>query len=366
MKRMRQSKALPAALFAATMVVAIAACDRRPIEVYTRDVAAIEVEVDWMKYFGMTPSGMTLIVYDAGGDALRNVVTNDVNSQTLYLPVGMYYLTIFNHSADEFASIRFDSLQSQYRATVRANVLHDHALAEWEQPDGGHYLYDPEDIAVATDTIAITQSMIADEDYRFADYRDRNSLFPDTVVTVFPEEPFPMTVMLYVKAKVRRRQSVSSVAAYIDGMADGFRLNRIDRTPDGGTLYLPQWNLYKYGDDADSLGIITTRIATFGLPRGKELSTERDSTDNQITFHLTLTDGQVVDATFNVGHEIKYIYPSGEEATVRKREDLYDLQLELDLSEVIVAPPVTPTQGGAGFDAWVDEWDWGGTIEFDM
>lgn len=359
-------RALRAAARVLAVLCVLTACERRPLEVYTEDVAAINVEIDWMKNFGMVPSGMTLMVYDDQGDIIRNIISNNVTRQTLYLPLGTYYMTIFNHSYEEFGSMHFNDLNLHHSAAARANPLRSHALTYWEQPTGGTYMQDPEDIAVATDTIVVTDEMLAGQQYRFADYRDRASLFPDTTVTVFPEDPYPMTVTLYVKAKIKRRQSVKAITANVSGMADGFYLNRIDRTAEDGTLYLDDWKMQKYGEDHDSLGLITTQIATFGMPHGKELSTERDSTDNVLTFHLDLTDGDVQDVSFNVGRDVRYIYPSGREAQVRRREDLYDLKIEIDLSEVIIAPPKPPVTTGAGFDAWVDPWEDGGTIEFGM
>lgn len=344
----------------------LTACERRPLEVYTQDMAAVAVEVDWMKYFGQRPSGMTLLVYDEDDALVRSTITNDVDRQQLFLPLGTYRLTVFNHSYDEYASMRFADMSSHTLAATHATTLTTHQLDYWEQPTDGRYIQDPEDIGVATDTITITPEMIGTGAIRFADYHDRHKLQPDTAAFTFNEAPVPMTVTLFIKAKVKRRQSVNGVAAYITGMADGFYINRVNRTATDGTLYLPDWTLQKVGDDADSLGIITTEIKTFGLPFGRELSAQRDSTDNILTFHLMLTDNTVQDCSFRVGRDIRYIYPTGREAQIRRREDLYDLRIELDLTEVIVAPPKPPVQSGTGFEAWVDPWEEGGTIEFGM
>ena len=341
------------------------ACERRPLEVYTEDMAAVRVEVDWMDHFGMRPSGMTLMLYNDQDTIIRNIITNNVDQQMLYLPIGTYKMTIFNYSYEEFSSMSFEQLSSHYYAAARSNALRSHALSYWEHPVNG-YIIDPEDIGVAVDTITITEQMLRGDQYRFADYRDRKSLFPDSTEVVFHEVPDPMTVTLYIKAKIKRRQSVKSILASISGMADGFYLSQIDRTSDDGTLYLPEWQMLKYGEERDSLGLITAQIATFGLPHGKELLAERDSTDNILTFHLQLTDGDVQDCSFNVGKDIRYITPTGREAMIRRREDLHDLKLEIDLTDVIVAPPKPPVNVGAGFDAWVDPWEDGGTIEFGM
>jgi len=67
--------------------------------------------------------------------------------------------------------------------------------------------------------------------------------------------------------------------------------------------------------------------------------------------------------SYNVGKNITYITPTGEEARIRYREDLHNLRLEIDLSDVIILPPVPGGDTGAGFDAKVDEWEDGGTID---
>ena len=100
------------------------------------------------------------------------------------------------------------------------------------------------------------------------------------------------------------------------------------------------------------------------MPYGKELISERLAADNILTFHITLVNGDVVEYAYNVGKNISYITPTGEEARIRYREDLHDLRLEIDLPEDIILPSVPDdTRSGAGFDAQVDEWEDGGTID---
>ena len=121
----------------------------------------------------------------------------------------------------------------------------------------------------------------------------------------------------------------------------------------------------KLGEDADSMGLITVRVPTFGLPFGKELLEQREDGDNILTFHVTLVNDSIHHESFRVGKQIRYITPEGKEAQVRYREDLRNLLLEIDLSETIVVP-IAEKPVGAGFDAKVDDWEDGGSIDIGL
>jgi hypothetical protein len=118
------------------------------------------------------------------------------------------------------------------------------------------------------------------------------------------------------------------------------------------------------GDPADSMGLITVHIPSFGLPYGKELLSQRDSADNILNFNITLINDSVQQCSFKVAKDMRYIDPKGREAQIRYRTDLQNIRLEIDLSDIIVMPPIPIPQGGAGFNAKVDEWEDGGTFEF--
>ena len=67
--------------------------------------------------------------------------------------------------------------------------------------------------------------------------------------------------------------------------------------------------------------------------------------------------------SFDVGKLIRYITPEGKEAEIRYRQDLRNLRLELDLGETV---PVPIAYYSAGFDAKVDDWEDGGTIDIGL
>jgi hypothetical protein len=57
-----------------------------------------------------------------------------------------------------------------------------------------------------------------------------------------------------------------------------------------------------------------------------------------------------------------YITPEGQEAEIRYRQDLQNLSLVIDLPDVINLPDINP-EISEGFDANVDDWEDGGTID---
>lgn len=346
------------------------ACERRPLEVIVDEQVRVKIIVKWqvnfVSLYGTKPNGMTVMIYPSDGSA-PIVRTTNADNITVKLNPDEYRMVIFNELMEEYAPyVRFYDADSYDRMTCRASRF---STRSWDA--GVDYAFTPEDprIAVALDTFLITRDMVLQDTTVFIpyeEYRDNGMVNYRESEHVYeiPEVPWPMTVDFNVKIKIKHRQSLRSIEGNISGLADGFSMSRIIRTTETAThRFDPEkWERYKTGDDKDSTGVISTRIASFGLPYGKELVAERDSADNLLTLNLTLTDGSVVHRTYKVGKYIRYITPEGDEARIRKRQDLQNLMLELDLPDLIVLPPISGNTG-AGFDAKVDEWEDGGTID---
>jgi hypothetical protein len=232
-------------------------------------------------------------------------------------------------------------------------------------------MFSPDDprICVALDTLLITTEMLTRDTSIVIPYKEFINSGSDMaregkLVYNIEEIAWPMTVDLYIKAYVKHRQSIKSIDGSISGLADGFRMSHINRTTETGALrfYPEMIEAVKVGEESDSLGLVTVKVPCFGLPYGKELLSERDSTDNVLNLQLTLTNDSVLSKRFNVGKFIRYITPEGQEARIRYRQDLQNLRLEIILPDVIDLPPLSPS-AGAGFDARVDEWEDGGTFD---
>jgi len=367
------------------ILIAIAACERRPLEVIVGEKVRVRLVIDWRFYFttnfdeqisvgdneyidsaaynyyGGVPNGMTVMLWGQNtGDRIYQAVNG--HTVSLNLRPDVYKLIIFSNTESEYLYMglqdreSFDDVAMRlYRYTSRS--------------DNGDYIWYPDPIGVAIDTFEITKEMVVQDTTVFMPYETYigGNYERETVSEKYfeiPERATPMTVTLYIKAKVKHRQSMKSIEASISGMADGFYLSRINRTRETGTIELDPngWEFLTYGEEQDSMGIIVNKTATFGLPYGKELLAERDSADNVLSFRITLANDSVQQCSFRVGKNITYLTPEGREAQVRYRQDLHDLRLEIDLSDVIVMPPM-PSRAGAGFDAVVVDWEDGGTIE---
>lgn len=357
------------------IVALLSACERRPLEVIVDESVRVRIVVKWkvnfVELYGTTPNGMTVIIWGSDGSA-PIIRTTNADNITVKLKPDTYQLVIFNELADDYTPyMRFYDADSYDRIAMRATTFTVGSTRAW---DDGTYMYTPEDprIAVALDTFDITPEMVMTDTTIFIpyeEYRDNGyvNYRESEVVYEIPEVPWPMTVDLYVELKLKHYQSLKTVEGNISGLADGFHLSHIIRTAQPGAIRFnpEEWTRtrYYYADgEVDSLGVITTRVASFGLPYGKELLSERDSTDNVLSLNLTLTNDSVVRRQFNVGKYIRYITPEGEEARIRYRQDLENLRLEIVLPDIIDLPWVQPS-AGTGFDAKVDEWEEGGTFD---
>ena len=366
------------ALLSQLLLTLFSSCERRPLEVIVDEKVKVRIIVKWkinfVELYGGTPNGMTVMIWNANGGA-PIIRTTNADNITVALEPATYHMAIFNELMDDYAPyLRFYDTGSYDLMTCRATTFTvDGVTRGWD--DGTTYMYTPEDprIAVALDTFEITRQMVLQdtsifipyEEYRdngYVNYRESEHVFE------IPETPWPMTVDLYVELKLKNYHSLATINGSISGMADGFYMSHINRTAESGTIrFSPdQWTRYRYqyeeGNTSDSLGIISTRVASFGLPYGKELLANRLPTDNVLKLNFLLTNDSVISAEYNVGDIIRYITPEGREAQIRYRQDLQNLKLEMVLPDIIPLPWVFP-KGGAGFDATVDDWEDGGTID---
>ncbi len=339
-------------------------CDRRPLEVYYPETARIRIDVDWMKEFGQMPTGMSLYFYPIEGGSPRTFLTNDVKSTYVDLTPGTYKVVIFNQSVDEFGSMGFRDPSDYTNFRAIARPLTTYQAEDWDA--GTTYVRDPEAIGVALDTITITEEML-EEQLVFTDYRNRDkSHAVETTDYIYYETPEPMTTKLTVNVHVRGLEYVNALKGNITGLADGFYLSQVWRHEDPGTLYLETWRVRdKTRAEADTItdGYLTTNIATFGLRHGKELLSNRVEKDNELKLCFTLIDGSKKTYTFDVGRMIHY--QNGEDidgTAIYKRHAV--IELDLTIVDLIEIPWVKGRgDGGSGFDAEVEPWEDGGTID---
>lgn len=345
-------------------LVLLCSCERRPLEVMLSDEVVVTLIVDWKKNYAeiyrQNPNGMTVIVWGSDGSPAKVASVNS-DRLTLNLPPDTYKLIVHNETAQEFPYQSFADYYDYHKIAMRSNHF---TTKSWDE--GVDYMQYPDPIGVTASEFVITDNMISGDSITFVYYDDWVENGPGhyerpTRHYDISEVAWPMTVNLYIKAKVKRPQSIGAIEGSISGMAEGFYLSRVNRTSESGTLRLindnsHSWSVETYGERQDSTGYIKFGIPSFGLPYGKELLEQRAEADNVLTLNITLTDGSVIQKSYNVGKQIRYITPEGREAEIRYRKDLHNLKLELDLSDEIVLPP-SDKQDASGFDAEVDRWD---------
>lgn len=344
----------------------LASCKREPLELYYSGKATITVEMDWLSKFGHRPSGMTVIVSKIDSDDIIQSfpdVTNDVDIYEMELEPGTYKMLVFNLSFTEFGSMRFAQTKNFSEIFSFLNQL-DRTTDFWDV--NANYKREPEAIGCAVDTFTVLPSM-ADGQPRFIYYKDKMPTFTEKLT--LHEVIEPMTTELYVCVKVFGIKYMGSVIGNITGMADGFLLSQAWRRSATCDHLLEKWRISRV-DTTANVGFLTTSIRTFGLPRGRELISQRSASSNMLSLCFTLIDNTKHVFRYPVGKHIKYritdqngkvIDLDGElSGNFAKANVTLELNLQLEApffkdDEVPNLPYAQPTGTGA-FDAEVADW----------
>lgn len=330
-------------------------CDRYEVERYYTGKADVSVDIDWMSRFGERPSGMTIMLAKDGDAITFTDITNDVDHYDLHLEPGEYKMLIFNRTFGEFGSMRFYRTKSFNDVFAYAQQL-QRTTEDWDV--NASYIREPEAIGCAVDTFTVLPEM-TDGEFRFVYWKDKidgnyESLRLREVVE-------PMVTELYIRVKVIGFKYMSSVVGNIFGMANGFLLSQAWRRSEASYHFLDSWTAKAAPGESTaekSVGYITTKISTFGLPHGRELPSQRQPDYNMLSLCFTL-----IDDTKHV-----FRYQVGDRITYREREvtkfDKHDVTLELDLE--LIAPfysddevpnlPYAQPSGTGAFDAEVQPW----------
>ena len=346
------------------LLLLLTSCDREPLELYYTGKAEVVVDVDWESRFGERPTGMTIVLAKESDSIIFTDITNDVDRYTMMLEPGTYKMLIFNEYYNGFGSMAFGERKSFSDIFAYAQNL-QRTTDFW---DVNHtYMKEPEAIGCVVDTFTVLPEM-ADGEPRFVYYKDK---VPTEFEGLWLHETVePMTTEMYIRVRVLGIKYMSSVIGSISGMADGFLLTQAWRRPQSGEHLLEGWNIanitYVNNDTLKSVGYINTTIRTFGLPHGRELDVQRDSTSNMLSLCFTLIDGTQHVFRYPVGKMIKY--RNIDVDTSLGQQGGYfaktDVTLELDLivdapfyeeEEVPNLPYAQPTGTGA-FDAEVEPW----------
>lgn len=362
-------------LFTALIVLlALTSCKREPLELYYTGKAQVDIDVDWTTRFTDNPkdiTGMTVIIAKLESDSIiYSDVTNDIfRYEELELAPGNYKLLIFNEYINGFGSMYFGERRNFNKFFAYAHQQ-PRTTDFWDV--NVSYMKEPEAIGCAVDTFTVLPEM-ADGEPRFVYYKD---YIPTEFEGVHLKEIIdPMTTEMFIRVRVLGIKYMQSVIGSISGMANGFLLTQAWRRSEPGVHLLENWKIsdvtYENGDTLKSVGYVTTTIRTFGLPHGRELDSQRDSTSNLLSLCFTLIDGTQHVFRYPVGKMIKYRTTEAQSrrAGEKNNDDMSyfaktDVTLELDL--IVDAPfyedeevpnlPYAQPKGTGAFDAEVEEW----------
>lgn len=355
--------------------LSLTSCHREPLELYKTESAHMRVNLDWMTHFEEHPDGMTIMLAKDDDQVTFTDITNNVNHYDLYLEPGNYKMLIFNRSYGEFGSMRFEQTRSFDNIYAFLEAL-EHKASFWDV--NSDYRREPENIGCVVDSFMVLPEMVGGETHFYPYYeKEEQEKIIDRIDTTLNEMVEPMTTEMLIRVRVIGIKYMSSVTGNISGMADGFLLTQAWRR--SGTCYhlLDNWSrsatTYIDGDTLKSVGYISTTIRTFGLPHGRELNEQRDSTSNILSLCFTLVDGTQHVFRYPVGKMIRY--RSAELQSRAEQEENSDdssvpefpksaVTLELDL--IIDAPfyeddevpnlPYAQPSGTGAFDAEVAPW----------
>lgn len=313
--------------------------------------AKLRLKVDWTSSLGSNPSGMTVYTYGAK-TGMRSEVSNDVDSMDLYRSADTYHVLVHNLSSGEFGSLDFSNVDNIDSFRVDLTPITQYTNGTWDK--GVTYQREPEDLAVAVDTITVSHDMLG----------------KDTTY-VFPEKPHNVVTDLEIRIRTYGITNMKSVVGSIDGFAKGWYLGPYRPVAGEGTHLLDNWKV-----TVDSVGAkngwITTTVSTFGLPWGKQTTENRDSTLNKLTLCYTLRNNTTKLYTFNVGSLFHYVSREGNEAhysTSVTLEILMQMNANTWKEDELPQLPDVPDSsggGGSGFNAEVDPWGDGGDINIGM
>ena len=352
------------------MMIVMTACQRRDLEVYDSGTARVHIYTDWETDYGEVPDEMTLLLYGNDNRLIRSIENQeDPKHMTIDLEAGEYRLIIFNGNSDidAFPSLRFENLSDYEKAAVRAKMITTRALKNWDE--GTRYMCDPlEPFGCAVDTIVITPDMLK-QSLVFVDYRDRDKLEKNYTDINFYEVVEPMRTKIEVRVFVKKGfKYLRSMEGNLSGMADGFYMNRVDRTQETGMLLFDTWRIEPIPGQIDQ-GWVKTTLDTWGLPFGKEMAINRESTDNilNLAFLLNGKDtrgNNTFTFSYPVGKIMKYLTPTGDALTKWEALKHIEVEITIDGDWSPELPDVEPDEStsGAGFDAHVADWEDGGTI----
>lgn len=330
--------------------------DRRDMQIDDgggEQAANVRLDVDWLSAFDTKPTGMTAMAFSDIGQRLSNA-SNNVDSMDISVSPGIWRLLMFNMTPGEFGSMAFSEINNFDSIRVSLRPMMEDDAREWAP--NARFMREPEEFAITTDSMTITDNLQADDCDSIIDEGSKR-------IYVYRENPHPIATTLSIRVEVRGIENARSVEGSIDGMAGGYLLTQGHASTTQGTFLLDEWK-GAVDNTEDSIGHITTSITTFGLPfhKGEDI-TKRDSTANWLTLFFKLRDGKTTCTyRYPVGNEFHYIKVEHGNRVVTTEQTL-SLDIDISGNKAPHLPNVINNGSASGFSADVDPWKDGGTSE---
>jgi len=320
-----------------TMAIMSLACQRRPLYAEAQGTI-VKVMVDWSD-FPEKPTGMTLMFFDE--DNVRTqIITNNVDAIHVTLSEGHWRVYAFNQSISEFSTLSFLGLDRYDTPLVSIDRIYETKWSPSKSSDE-KTVVEPEHIGVATGEFYVSGD--------------------EMTVGLKAED---VTMQLDVTVHISGVQYLKQTRAAISGLAGGYYLTKGRPCDKGVTQLLENWTVYTDESNPDrGYARLTTGITTFGLPSvskaGEDIAS-RNPRSNMFFIDFYLRDGETTEShSFEIGDQFDLSMDGGK--IVLGLVIGYEAPIELPW-----VPDNIQTNQTSGFDATVDEWETGGTIDINM
>lgn len=335
MKILNSSSAVISMLLMLISLFFSQSCTNKELSEKQPSTARVRVNTDWNNFSSIEkPTGMSVLVYDINGKAVRTALTNDITHADFELIPGIYKVLAYNQSPSEFGTVRFDNMETWDAAAVYAEATKS-AWYKSKAPE--QVLTTPEWIGTGNaENLEVNVGMVkASPSIR----KTKGTEYPETNIlcTLEPKNIiYTVSVTVYIKGI----HNLKAARASLDGMAAGYMLGEGQPSEDVCTHLLEDWTITRNTSDPTQ-GYIKTDITSFGLPYGHK----GNASENSLKLSLLLVDNQT---------KLDYEFPVGD--NFQKGEDTV-LRLEIIKTLDNALPDVKPENGASGgFDVNVDDW----------
>ena len=329
-------------LIALIATVLFASCERRPLTYDYYPYHDIEVNVDWSKFKGEKPTGVSVWVYPQDGSKALQFRSTNVDKIKVHAPKGTHDIVVFNQIPIDFGTIDFR--ETDKLSTLQVFATKDESQPWYKRSEGELVLRQPE--AFATNIhrdLVVTQEMV-DKSWAMYTNKKPQGVTDSTHTTALYVTPTMATKRVKVKIGVKGIHNLRSLRAAIKQMSAGYNINEHIENNVHSTSLLTEWK----SSGGYGKGYVTTEYDVFGF--AEEVSskaTDYKKWKGNITIEALLVDNKTV-KTFNI--------PIDGATMVDLLTDEIDILIHID--DDIVLPDVKPEGGaGGGFDAEVEDWD---------